>query len=99
MRRLLCMPLLFCVASSACSATTDGDAAQAADELTTGTRASLDSNEVLVIDGKKIFPLGVTMPPPPGTTAPNGRDAFEEMHAGGLSFVRTGTMAEPWSPT
>ncbi len=36
------------------------------------------------------FPIVLSNPPPPGGTAPNGRNGLAEVAAGGVSFIRTG---------
>jgi hypothetical protein len=56
----------------------------------------LNSDGVLVIDGKKTFPIGFTMPPPPDGKAPNGKNAIEELHDAGATFLRTGVMGKAW---
>src|SRR5688572_23207144 len=61
-----------------------------------GTKASFNADGVLVIDGKKIFPIGFTMPPPPGGKTPTGRDGIEELHDAGANFLRTGVMGAAW---
>jgi hypothetical protein len=47
----------------------------------------------LVIGGKKVFPIGVSNPPPPGAKTPDGNDALAELAAGGVNFLRTGLGA------
>jgi hypothetical protein len=55
------------------------------------SRVTIDApTGVLVIDGEKVFPLGVSNPPPLGSAAPSGKDAFEELADAGVSFIRTG---------
>ena len=54
------------------------------------TRVTVDPTGVLVVDGQKVFPLGLSKPPPAGGKTPDGRDAWQELKAGGASFVRTG---------
>ena len=56
---------------------------------------TIDRTGVVVIGGKKVFPIGFSNPPPLGKKAPSGRDAWEELAVGGASFVRTGT--DGWS--
>jgi hypothetical protein len=36
---------------------------------------SVDPTGALVVDGKKVFPLGVSLPPPLGGKTPDGKDA------------------------
>jgi hypothetical protein len=61
------------------------------------TRAVINPDNVLVIDGKKVFPIGFTMPPPPNATAPNGKNAISELKDAGATFLRTGVMGGPWN--
>ena len=56
--------------------------------------AVINSNQVLVIDGKKIFPIGFTTPPPPDAKTPAGRNAIAEFADAGATFLRTGG---PWT--
>src|SRR2546423_6746771 len=51
---------------------------------------TVDPTGALVVDGKKVFPLGVSLPPPVGGKTPDGKDAWQELKNGGVSFVRTG---------
>ena len=51
---------------------------------------------VLEVNGKKVFPIAFTMPPPPGSKAPNGKNSIEELRAAGATFLRTGVMARAW---
>src|ERR687887_1702645 len=44
----------------------------------------------LVVNGQKIFPLGLSEAPPFGTTAPGGNDAWAEVASAGANFMRTG---------
>jgi hypothetical protein len=44
----------------------------------------------LVIDGQKVFPLGLSGPPPVGAEAPGGHDAWAELASAGVNFVRSG---------
>jgi hypothetical protein len=48
----------------------------------------------LVIDGKPVFPLGLSDPPPLGTTAPGGTDSWAEIARAGVRLVRNYTV---WS--
>lgn len=44
----------------------------------------------LVVDGEKLFPLGLSDPPPFGRSAPTGVDAWAEIRSAGANFIRTG---------
>ena len=47
----------------------------------------------LVAGGRKLFPTGLSNPPPPGAKTPDGAGALAEIAAGGISFLRTGVAA------
>jgi len=55
-----------------------------------GAVVSVDSTGVLVIDGKKVFPVNVSQPPPLRGKTADGQDAFKELASGGVKFVRVG---------
>jgi hypothetical protein len=56
------------------------------------SRVTIDrATGVLVVDGAKVFPLGLSNPPPPGSKAPSGKDGLKELADGGASFIRTGS--------
>src|SRR5947199_6970601 len=57
-------------------------------------KAVINSDLVLEIDGKKIFPIGFTLPPPPDGKTPEGKSGIGELAAAGATFLRTGG---PWS--
>jgi hypothetical protein len=44
----------------------------------------------LAVDGAAFFPIGLTKPPPPGSTTPDGRNGLAEVAANGVNVVRTG---------
>jgi hypothetical protein len=48
------------------------------------------STGVLLVDGRRVFPIVLSNGPPPGALAPSGREALAEVAAGGASFIRTG---------
>src|SRR5256884_1213704 len=54
------------------------------------TSVTTDPTGVLVIDGQKVFPIGLSLPPTVGGKTPDGKDAWQELESGGASFVRTG---------
>ncbi len=59
------------------------------------SRAIINQDKVLVIDGQKVFPIGFTMPPPPDGKTPDGKNAIAELASAGATFLRTGG---PWTP-
>ena len=44
----------------------------------------------LLVGGEKLFPIGLSNPPPPEAKTPAGRNGLEEVAANGVNFVRTG---------
>jgi hypothetical protein len=63
----------------------------------TGNRVTIDSNNVLVINGRKVFPIGFTLGPPPEGRTPEGRNGLEELAAAGGTFIRTGAQNGNWN--
>lgn len=62
-----------------------------------GPRVTINEDGVLVVNGRKMLPIGFSNGPPPDGRAPDGRHAFEEIKDGGGTFFRTGTiMGNPW---
>src|SRR5207244_8198040 len=56
-----------------------------------GDSFSFNSDKVLVVNGsRKVFPIGVTTPPPPTATTPTLKNAYQELRDGGVTFIRTG---------
>jgi hypothetical protein len=43
----------------------------------------------LVIDGTKVFPIGLSNPPPIGGKTPSGTDGWAEVASAGVNFIRT----------
>ena len=71
-------------------------AALVATAAAAGSRSTIDADLVLEIDGRKVFPIGFTMPPPPEGLTPDGKNAIEELAAAGATFMRTGAQGGPW---
>ena len=46
---------------------------------------------VLLVDGQKVFPIGLSDPPPHDALAPSGQHAFQELANAGATMIRTGT--------
>jgi hypothetical protein len=46
----------------------------------------------LRVAGKTLFPIGISLPPPPGGKTPDVRDGLAELAAAGVTFVRTGMV-------
>ena len=51
-------------------------------------KVTLDDNGVINIDGKKVFVISVSLAPMPGAKTPDGIDAFAQLKADGLTFMR-----------
>jgi hypothetical protein len=58
--------------------------------LTKTAKISLDPAGVLVVDGKKVFPITLTIVPGPDAKAPNGQPAYAEFARAGVMFMRSG---------
>jgi hypothetical protein len=54
-----------------------------------------EATGALVVGGEKVFPIGLSNPPPAGSQTPDGRNGLEEVARNGVSFVRTGIQG--WS--
>src|SRR3954451_2914009 len=63
---------------------------RAAEPITKTAKITLDEHGVLVVDGKKVFPIALTVVPGPDGKAPSGKHAYEEFADGGAMFMRTG---------
>jgi hypothetical protein len=53
-------------------------------------RVAIDGTGSLLVDGEKLFPLGLSNGPPPGSKTPAGRDGLDEVAANGINALRTG---------
>jgi len=58
-------------------------------------KVTLDGTGVLSVAGKKLFPLGLSNPPPLGKKAPSGKQGLAEVAEGGITLMRTGL--ETWA--
>ncbi len=54
------------------------------------TRVAIDAAGVLELDGRRVFPIGVSNPPPRDGKAPSGRNGLAELAAAGVNLVRSG---------
>jgi hypothetical protein len=59
------------------------------------SHVTLDATGVLRVAGKKVFPLGLSNPPPLGKLAPSGKQGLAEVAEAGITLMRTGI--ETWS--
>lgn len=59
---------------------------------------TINEDGVLVVNGRKILPIGFSNGPPTNGRTPGGRHAFAEIKDGGGTFFRTGMMhGKPWN--
>jgi hypothetical protein len=63
----------------------------------TGNHVTFNSNNVLVINGREVFPIGFTLGPPPGAKTPSGKNGLQELADAGGTFIRTGTEGKDWN--
>lgn len=57
------------------------------------TRTTVDAaTGALLVGGKRVFPLGLSDPPPVDATAPSGRPAWAEIADAGVTFARNYTV-------
>jgi hypothetical protein len=61
------------------------------------SRVTINSDQVLEINGQKVFPIGFTTPPPPDGKTPEGKNGIGELAAAGATFMRTGAPEEGWN--
>jgi hypothetical protein len=69
-------------------------ASTAAQPNTGPTKVIITPEHVLSINGRKLFPIGFTVPPPPDAKTPGGKLALEEFRDAGATFIRTGPMRD-----
>jgi hypothetical protein len=60
------------------------------------TKVGFDENQVMVINGQRVFPIGVSLPPPPEGMTPGGKNGIQELAEAGVMFLRTGVFGRPW---
>jgi hypothetical protein len=60
-------------------------------------RVSLNPYGVLVINDRKVFPIGFTLGPPPDAKTPDGKNGLEELAQAGATFIRTGANGHDWN--
>jgi hypothetical protein len=58
---------------------------------------SSDSAGTVLLDGAKTFPIILAKGPEPGTTTPEGRNAFAEVASGGATYLKTGPPTVAWT--
>ena len=56
------------------------------------SQVTINEDGVLLVNGKKVLPIGFSNGPPPDGRTPDGRSAYAEIKAAGGTFFRTGVM-------
>src|SRR5580704_11793542 len=59
-------------------------------ESSSGNIVTINPDNVTVINGRKVFPIGVTMAPQPEAKTPDGKNGLQELADAGMTFIRTG---------
>src|SRR5687767_5117606 len=62
----------------------------------TASVVTVDSNQVLVINGRKVFPIGFSPGPPHHGRTPTGEDALKELRSAGALLIRP-VMTTSWN--
>ena len=62
----------------------------------TGTVVTIDSNQVMSINGKKVFPITLSPGPPNNGKTPDGSDALDELRGAGALMFRI-AQSENWN--
>lgn len=89
MRRLLVASAVVAAAALAASA----GATTNASKRTTAVGA----DGTFLVNGKRSFPIGLTLPPPLGATTPAGTDALNEVVNAGVTFLSAGAWNKSWT--
>ena len=66
----------------------------AAQPNTAPSKVAITPEHVLSINGRNVFPIGVSLPPPPDAKTPAGKLAFDELRNAGVILIRTGPMRD-----
>jgi hypothetical protein len=56
------------------------------------SKIEIDKDGVVAIDGRRVFPVGYTFAPAPGTKTPDGKEGLQEFAEAGALLMRTGPM-------
>jgi hypothetical protein len=54
------------------------------------SRVTIGADNVMSINGARVFPIGFTFAPPPGAKSPRGVEGLRELHDAGALMLRTG---------
>src|SRR5688572_12560959 len=98
MRFVLRAAIAGCLALTACFAGSDEGLGESEHALGKANKVSINGDKVLVMNGKKLFPIGFGLAPSPDAKAPSGKDALAELRSAGATFLRTGPWGEDWRP-
>src|SRR5437868_15164519 len=56
----------------------------------------VNADNVIEIDGRKVFHIGFDLGPAPTATAPNGHNGIQELRDAGATFLQTGPPQSNW---
>jgi hypothetical protein len=56
-----------------------------------------DGHGTILVDGEKVFLIGLSAPPPLGGTTPWGTDSLDEVVAAGVNLVKAGPIRARWT--
>lgn len=62
-----------------------------------GNVVTINSDNVTVINGRKVFPIGFTLGPPAEGKTPDGKNGLQELADAGGVFIRTGARHQDWN--
>lgn len=68
-------------------ATSDAAASDDAAPPATPSRVTIGESGLFLVNDQPAFPIGLSMGPPPGSTAPSGTDALDEVVAAGVALL------------
>ena len=97
MRAMCLLAVICCIAGCARSQEARrpapvGPAATAA----AGNHVTFNEDQVMLINGRKVFPIGMMSPPPSDGLTPSGGSAMQELRDAGANFLRTGALGADW---
>src|SRR5579864_5836381 len=72
--------------------------APAADSAEHAVEVRIGTGGQLLVEGRKVFPIGFTTGPPTGAKTPNGNNAFAELAKNGFVFFQWLSRQKPWGP-
>jgi hypothetical protein len=62
----------------------------------TPARITIGSGQIILLDGKPVFPIGFTKAPAPDAKTPSGVSAYKELKSNGTVFHLAGPQPRKW---